>query len=139
MEFRVLVAGAHRAGQAGLEGTALQAAGLRQPGIHRARMTSKLLAAVAAASSLMLGGCAVSPVAINSRFAVRQVRNTPDSGSVAIRCCRLIDGLNAAPLANALVVIRHGRIESVEADASRADEAAPHVPVLNLSGYTCLP
>jgi imidazolonepropionase-like amidohydrolase len=37
------------------------------------------------------------------------------------------------------VVIRDGRVKSVKADASRGDAAAPHVPVLNLSEYTCLP
>ena len=32
-----------------------------------------------------------------------------------------------------------GRVKSVKADASRSDEAAPRVPVLNLGAYTCLP
>lgn len=87
----------------------------------------------------VLAGCAVSPTALNSRFAVRQVPYTPDSGSIAIRCGKLIDGLGDKPLDNALVVIRDGRIRSVQADASRGDAAAPRVPVLDLTGYTCLP
>lgn len=86
-----------------------------------------------------LGGCVASPIALNSQFAVRQVPYTPDSGSIAIRCGKLIDGMSAAPLANALVVIRDGRVKSVQANASRGDAAAPHVPVLDLTGYTCLP
>ncbi|HUQ09818.1 MAG TPA: amidohydrolase family protein [Steroidobacteraceae bacterium] len=87
----------------------------------------------------ILAGCAVSPVAINSRFGVRQVPYTPDSGSIAIRCGKLIDGLGTTALGNALVVIRDGRVMSVKANASRGDAAEPHVPVLDLSGYTCLP
>jgi imidazolonepropionase-like amidohydrolase len=86
-----------------------------------------------------LAGCAAAPTALNSRFGVRQVPYTPDSGSLAIRCGRLIDGVTATPLANALVVIRDGRVVAIKAKASRADAAAPHVPVLDLSAYTCLP
>jgi imidazolonepropionase-like amidohydrolase len=86
-----------------------------------------------------LAACAVKPTIINSRFAVRQVPFTPDSGSIAIRCGKLIDGLGGAPLKDALVVIREGHVKSVKAKASRGDEAAPHVPVMDLSGYTCLP
>jgi imidazolonepropionase-like amidohydrolase len=96
----------------------------------------RVLALIAAT---LLAGCAVSPVAINSRFSVRQVPFTPDSGSIAIRCGKLLDGLGAAPLNDALVVIRDGRIRSVKANASRGDEAAARVPMLNLSGHTCLP
>jgi imidazolonepropionase-like amidohydrolase len=36
-------------------------------------------------------------------------------------------------------VIRDGRVKSVKANASRGDAAAPHVPVMDLSAYTCLP
>ena len=86
-----------------------------------------------------LAGCVASPVVMNSKFSVRQVPYTPDSGSIAIRCGRLIDGLGNAPLHDALVVIRDGRVKSVQANASRGDEAAPRVPVLNLTAYTCLP
>ena len=90
-------------------------------------------------TAAVLAGCVSSPVAMNSKFSVRQVPYTPDSGSIAIRCGRLMDGLGNAPLNNALVVIRDGRVKSVKADASRGDEAAPRVPVLNLGAYTCLP
>jgi imidazolonepropionase-like amidohydrolase len=88
---------------------------------------------------LAVAACAVKPATINSRFAVRQVPFTPDSGSIAIRCGKLIDGLGGAPLNDALVVIRDGHVKSVKANASRGDEAAPRVPVMDLSGYTCLP
>lgn len=60
---------------------------------------------------------------------------TPDSGSLAIRCGRLINGI-APQAANAVtVVIERGRITQVAADA--------HIPSgiaqLDLSAYTCLP
>ena len=38
-----------------------------------------------------------------------------------------------------LVVIRDGRVASVAPDTGRASAAAPLLPVLDLSGYTCLP
>jgi imidazolonepropionase-like amidohydrolase len=96
----------------------------------------RILALIAAAA---LAGCVASPVALNSKFGVRQVPYTPDSGSIAIRCGKLIDGLGDVALTDALVVVRDGRVESVKAKASRGDEAAPRVPVLNLREYTCLP
>lgn len=59
----------------------------------------------------------------------------PDSGSVAIRCGALIDGLADAPLDDRLVVIRFGRIEKIDAGSTDPDG----LPVLDLSAYTCLP
>jgi len=81
----------------------------------------------------------VAPVADRSSVAVRPVPHTPDSGTLAIRCGLLIDGVATLAHIDALVVIRDGRIKSVKADASRSDAAATHVPVLDLSDYTCLP
>ena len=89
--------------------------------------------------AVLLTGCVASPVTMNSRFALRQAPFTPDSGSIAIRCGRLLDGISSAPLRDALVVIRDGTIRSVRAQASRGDAAAAHVPVMDLSEYTCLP
>ena len=58
-----------------------------------------------------------------------------DSGSLAVRCGMLIDGVSAEPLRDVVVVIRSGRIESVAANA-----AVPSgLPELDLAGYTCLP
>jgi imidazolonepropionase-like amidohydrolase len=59
----------------------------------------------------------------------------PDSGSIAIQCGRLIDGLAAEPAGNSTVVIRDGRIESVTAGLS----APQGLPLLDLHEYTCLP
>src|SRR5690606_16697770 len=59
----------------------------------------------------------------------------PDSGSIAVRCGRLIDGLADAPARDRLVIVRFGRIERVTDGG--ADTAG--LPLLDLSRYTCLP
>lgn len=74
-----------------------------------------------------------------SSVAVRTAPFTPDSGTVAVYCGRLIDGVNATPLRNALIVIRDGRVREVKPEARRRDATATYLPVLDLSGYTCLP
>lgn len=70
---------------------------------------------------------------------VRQAPFTPDSGTIAIRCGQLIDGVSAFAHDGMLVVIRDGRITSVTHGASAGMAAAAHVPVFDLSEYTCLP
>jgi imidazolonepropionase-like amidohydrolase len=92
--------------------------------------------AIACAS---LGACAYTPPTLTSLLDVRSAPFSPDSGSIAVRCGKLIDGIGDRARRNVLVVIRDGRIRSVAADASRADAAAAHVPVLDLPGHTCLP
>lgn len=57
----------------------------------------------------------------------------PDSGSLAIRCGLLIDGIAAEPRRNVTVVIESGRITSV------GDPAPAALPSLDLGDYTCLP
>jgi len=87
----------------------------------------------------LLAGCAATPPELRAPFGVREVPYTPDSGTVAVRCGRLIDGLKSSARSHMLVVIRDGRVASVEPDSGRASAAAPLLPVLDLSGYTCLP
>jgi imidazolonepropionase-like amidohydrolase len=87
----------------------------------------------------LLVGCKVAPVAERTSIVVRDVPFTPDSGTLAIRCGLLIDGVSGLPLIDALVVIRDGRIKSVKPDASRGDAAAARVPILDLGDFTCLP
>ena len=61
---------------------------------------------------------------------------TPDSGSVAVRCGALIDGLATEPQHDRLVIIRDGRIDRV----ARGVTAVPDsLPLLDLSAHTCLP
>jgi imidazolonepropionase-like amidohydrolase len=87
----------------------------------------------------VLGACAYTPPTLTSLLDLRQPPFTPDSGSIAIRCGQLIDGLADTAQRNVLIVIRDGRIKSVKADARRSDAVAAHVPVLDLTEYTCLP
>ena len=87
----------------------------------------------------LLGGCMASQAPQHADIPVRNVPFTPDSGTIAIRCGLLIDGVQPLALIDALVVIRDGRIKSVKANASRSDVTAALVPVLDLSDYTCLP
>ena len=98
-------------------------------------MHGALMLVVAAA----LASCAVAPPALRAQFAVRDVPYTPDSGSIAIRCGRLIDGAILAAFDGTIVVIRGGRITSIERDTGRASAAAAILPVLDLREYTCLP
>jgi imidazolonepropionase-like amidohydrolase len=99
----------------------------------------KISALPFALAGVLLSACAAAPPALRAQFAVRQVPYTPDSGSIAVRCGRLIDGVLAAAHYGSIVVIRSGRIVSVEPDTGRAAAAAALVPVLDLREYTCLP
>jgi imidazolonepropionase-like amidohydrolase len=60
----------------------------------------------------------------------------PDSGSVAIRCGTLIDGVADVPLHDRLIIIRNGRIERVANGAAAVPDS---LPLLDLSAHTCLP
>ena len=59
----------------------------------------------------------------------------PDSGSLAIRCGRLIDGVSPAVQQDITLIVRNGRIDSLQAAAP----APAELPLLDLSGHTCLP
>ena len=61
--------------------------------------------------------------------------SAPDSGSVALRCGALIDGVSTEARGPTTVLIAGGRIAAVAPDARVPDG----VRVLDLSGYTCLP
>jgi imidazolonepropionase-like amidohydrolase len=86
-----------------------------------------------------LTACAYTPPTLTNRLDIRQVPYTPDSGTVAIRCGKLLDGYTDTAQDNVLVVIRDGRIQKLMPGASHGDATRTHVPVLDLSGYTCLP
>ena len=103
------------------------------------RNTSALVKTLPALAAALLAACAYTPPTLTSLLDVRKVPYTPDSGSIAIRCGRLIDGVNDAARDNVLVVVRDGRIKSVRADASHADAVATHFPILDLRDQTCLP
>ena len=96
----------------------------------------KMLPAIAAA---LLAACAYTPPTLTSLLDVRKAPYTPDSGSIAIRCGRLIDGISDTARDDVLVVVRDGRITSVKPGASHADAVATHFPILDLRDHTCLP
>ena len=60
----------------------------------------------------------------------------PDSGTIAVRCGKLIDGLADEALEDRLVIIRDGRIESVLELNLQPDES---MRLLELPDHTCLP
>jgi imidazolonepropionase-like amidohydrolase len=88
---------------------------------------------------VLLAACATTPPELHAPFGVRAAPFTPDSGTMVVRCGRLIDGLKTTARTHMLVVIRDGRVASVEPDGGRVSAAASLLPVLDLSGYTCLP
>jgi imidazolonepropionase-like amidohydrolase len=61
---------------------------------------------------------------------------TADSGSIAVRCGTLIDGITDEPMNDRVVVIRDGRFEDVLAGDT---ELAADLPLLDLTQHTCLP
>jgi imidazolonepropionase-like amidohydrolase len=95
---------------------------------------------------------AIAPVA-SARFAVRSDAGRhagapggtrvelstapylPDSGTLAIRCGRLVDGLEDEPREDVTVSIERGRIVAIGEDSTLAQGT----PVLDLSAHTCLP
>jgi imidazolonepropionase-like amidohydrolase len=59
----------------------------------------------------------------------------PDSGSVAVRCPRLIDGLASVPATGVTVLIEQGRVTAVGPDVV----VPAGLRILDLPGHTCLP
>jgi len=89
-------------------------------------------------AALLLAGAFAAPavlVAATPIPVVAAVPYTPDSGTVALHCGRLIDGVSSSARGPSTVVIRQGRIESVSDGAA----SPPGVATLDLSQYTCLP
>ena len=98
----------------------------RRPG---AGIRMRVVATVVCVGSPVHAGSAPPPVVVTvPPF-------DPDTGSLAVRCGALIDGVGAEASRNVVVVIRHGRIAAVAADAP----VPPGLPVLDLAGHTCLP
>jgi imidazolonepropionase-like amidohydrolase len=58
-----------------------------------------------------------------------------DSGTLAVHCARLLDGVSAQALEDAVVVIEHGRVSY----AGSAAQAPAVQPRLELPEHTCLP
>lgn len=93
---------------------------------------------VAFLALLALHGCgdSVVPGAPSAREpALAGTPYQPDSGSLAIQCGTLIDGVADHPVDGVTVVIRSGRIVSVGKGYDRPAD----LPLLDLREYTCLP
>jgi imidazolonepropionase-like amidohydrolase len=86
---------------------------------------------------VVLAGCAPSPDTAKQpapAITVAHAPYTPDSGSIAVRCGRLIDGVSAVPRRDVTVIIGAGRIAELTTNSPPAD-----LPSLDLPGHTCLP
>jgi imidazolonepropionase-like amidohydrolase len=81
--------------------------------------------------ALLIAACDSQP-----DFRVVETPFEPDSGTVAVRCGMLIDGLSDQAAIDQLVLVRDGRFERILAGSS---DAPPSSPLLDLSEYTCLP
>lgn len=81
--------------------------------------------------------CVAGPASAGggSRPAVTVPPFAPDSGSLAVRCGALVDGVSEEVRNDVVVIIRSGRIEAVSSDTV----VRPGLPVLDLAGHTCLP
>jgi imidazolonepropionase-like amidohydrolase len=86
-----------------------------------------------------VSACAATAKPLTSEIVVRSAPLTPDSGSIAVLCGHLIDGKADKAIENGLVVIRDGKVTNVTPHANLAQAAAAHLPVLDLSQYSCLP
>jgi imidazolonepropionase-like amidohydrolase len=87
--------------------------------------------------ALLAVGCTTVPaLASTSIPSLATAPFKPDSGTLAVRCGRLIDGISPKVRSDVVVQIRNGRIESLQAAAQPAEAV---MPTLDLSQYTCLP
>jgi imidazolonepropionase-like amidohydrolase len=100
----------------------------------RLEMNWQTIARVCIAGALLAWQAQAAPVAAPPMVSGDEPY-VPDSGSLAIHCGRLIDGVAAEARTDVTVVVRDGRIAGVE-----AGKATPSgLPVLDLAAHTCLP
>src|SRR5262245_50216411 len=93
------------------------------------RIVLAILVASAAA------GCTQAPAPEAPAVALARAPYQPGSGSLAIRCGVLIDGVADQPRREVTVIVRAGRIEKLAAGGA----AETGLPTLDLHEYTCLP
>lgn len=95
---------------------------------------SLLLVAMIGCGDSSTGSPASAPTS-KSSVALATAPYLPDSGSLAIQCGTLIDGVADQPAQAVTVIVRGGRVASVEAGYGKAAD----LPLLDLREYTCLP
>jgi len=84
--------------------------------------------------------CGALPAMAGPPVVVAGAPHQPDSGTIAIHCGDVIDGLASEPLGPATITIRGGRITSVErGTAPTVDAGEDDDPALDLRDMTCLP
>ncbi|HEY4368231.1 MAG TPA: amidohydrolase family protein [Steroidobacteraceae bacterium] len=95
----------------------------------------KVSTILALAVAVSVAGCAkpAEPLKTHSRAALAVAPYR--SGSLAMQCGSLIDGLADQPMQRVTVVIREGRIAAIEPGF----DAVAGLPTLDLQNYTCLP
>ena len=87
---------------------------------------------------LVLAGCTNAPRPGESASSTARLTHAPfapDTGSIAVHCETLIDGVSAQPSHDITVIIRDGHIASLAAGS----EHPKNIPWLDLAGHTCLP
>jgi imidazolonepropionase-like amidohydrolase len=107
-----------------------KARGFNAPLYKEAHMPSRtsLSRILMLSSALLAAGASAAPPVVTAPF-------TPDSGTLTVRCGLLIDGIADAPIKDATVVIRDGRVTY----AGPAAGASEQGEVLDLGTHTCLP
>ena len=86
---------------------------------------------------LALAACA-NPPRSSETASTAQLIHAPfaaDTGSIAVHCATLIDGVSAQPSHDVTVIIRNGHIASL----ASGSEHPKDIPWLDLPGHTCLP
>ena len=83
----------------------------------------------------LLSACTATAVRVAGAVPIAVAPLTPDSGSIAVHCGTLIDGVSDTPSHDVTVVMRAGRVVSVTRGAARVSD----LPFLDLGGRTCLP
>jgi imidazolonepropionase-like amidohydrolase len=85
--------------------------------------------------ALALAGCERATETSQSRVELARAPYHSNTGSLVIRCGSLIDGVASEPRRDVTVIVRGGRIASLEAGTKTPTD----LPLLDLSEYTCLP
>ncbi len=96
---------------------------------HPVALVTIFLAASAVAS------CKKSPEPAPPGVELAHAPYRADSGALAIHCGSLIDGVSDQPRSAVTVIVRGGRIESLDTGVGESTD----LPTLDLREYTCLP